>query len=246
MSEAWCYEHFLCLFASSRWIASCIPQLYVALDKSVCKMTKCKCKRGFALVQADSKSGPKTLHFNGQSAYSFRFGWDRRWSRYSRHSSCFHLHHGDVGGAHRSIQWRGSGVEGYEVMLRLHCTLRHHPETSRTLIGPELLVRNLLRLRRPIGRGVFSLLSVTRGQRVWVDQRVSAAVWDRVCDGSTSIHAQRQSLQGRPELVPPIALNAHSNPPWTKTLLWEIRLYLTNGARVIVRIEAFLATQSTL
>ncbi len=40
MPETWCYGHFLCLFASSRWIALCIPQLYVALDKSVCKMTK--------------------------------------------------------------------------------------------------------------------------------------------------------------------------------------------------------------
>ncbi len=176
------------------------------------------------------------------AAYSFRFGWDRRRSRYSRHSSCFHLHHGDVGGAHRSIQWRGSGLEGYEVMLRLHCALRRHPETSRTLIGPELLVRNLLRFRRPIGHDVFSLLSVTRGQRVWVDQRVSAAMWDRVCDGSASIHAQRQSLQGRPELVAPVALNAHPNPPRTKTLLGEICLYLTHSTRVIVRIEAFLAT----
>ncbi len=39
-----CYEHFLYLFASSRWIALCIPQLQVALYKSICKMTKCKCK----------------------------------------------------------------------------------------------------------------------------------------------------------------------------------------------------------
>ncbi len=27
MTETWCYEHFLCLIASSRWIALCIPQL---------------------------------------------------------------------------------------------------------------------------------------------------------------------------------------------------------------------------
>ncbi len=27
MPETWCYEHFLCLFASSRWMALCIPQL---------------------------------------------------------------------------------------------------------------------------------------------------------------------------------------------------------------------------
>ncbi len=27
MPETWYYEHFLCLFASLRWIASCIPQL---------------------------------------------------------------------------------------------------------------------------------------------------------------------------------------------------------------------------
>ncbi len=46
MPETWCYEHFLCLFASSRLIALCIPQLYIALDKSICKMTKCKCKPG--------------------------------------------------------------------------------------------------------------------------------------------------------------------------------------------------------
>ncbi len=44
MSETWCYGHFLCLFASSRLIALCIPQLLVALDKSIRKMTKCKCK----------------------------------------------------------------------------------------------------------------------------------------------------------------------------------------------------------
>ncbi len=35
----WCYEHFLCLFASSKLIAWHIPHL----DKSVCKMTKYKC-----------------------------------------------------------------------------------------------------------------------------------------------------------------------------------------------------------
>ncbi len=46
MPETWCYEHFLCLFASSRLIALCIPQLYIALDKSVWKMTNCKCKPG--------------------------------------------------------------------------------------------------------------------------------------------------------------------------------------------------------
>ncbi len=27
MPETWCYEHFLCQFASSRWIILCIPQL---------------------------------------------------------------------------------------------------------------------------------------------------------------------------------------------------------------------------
>ncbi len=51
MPEAWYYEHFLCLSAS--------------LDKSVCKMTKCKCKMlplgGIVRASPPKPVGPRQL-----------------------------------------------------------------------------------------------------------------------------------------------------------------------------------------
>ncbi len=43
LNNAW-YLVLRALFASFGLIALCIPQLYVALDKSICKMTESKCK----------------------------------------------------------------------------------------------------------------------------------------------------------------------------------------------------------